>query len=104
MALKSRLNSVDGPGQAPVFPASHCRCLADFYREEFQKHHQCLELQREYYSEVAISQAEDALTRILQQIEQLCQRDDAVDLVSQLLRQFDSVTRLSAWTEPKQLI
>ena len=103
MALKSRLNNVDGPGQVPVFPVPECRCLADFYREEFQKHHQCLELQREYYSEFAISQAEDALARILQQIEQLCQRDDAHLVVSQLLRQFDSVTRLSAWTEPKQL-
>jgi hypothetical protein len=103
MALKSRLKSVDGPAPTTLFPASDCGCLVDFYREEFRKHHQCLELQREYYSEIAISQAEDALTRILQQIEQLCQRDDAPLLVSQLLRQFDSVTRLSAWTEPQQL-
>jgi hypothetical protein len=103
MTLKSRLNSVDGLGRAPVFPASDCRCLADFYREEFRKHHQCLELQREYYSEFAISQAEDAIARILQQIETLCQRDDADVVVSELLRQFDTVTRLSAWTEPQQL-
>ena len=103
MALKSRLTTVDVPGQPRSFSPSDCRCLADFYREEFRKHHQCLERQREYYSEIAISQAEDALGRILQQIEQLCQRQDANQLVAELLRQFDLVTKLSAWTEPKQL-
>jgi hypothetical protein len=103
MPLKSRLSTVDVPGQSRSFPRSDCRCLAEFYREEFRKHHQCLERQREYYSEVAISQAEDALALILQQIEQLCQRQDANQIVGELLRQFDLVTKLSAWTEPKQL-
>ena len=55
------------------------------------------------YSEVAIAQAESALARILQEMEQLCQREDACELVGQLLRQFDVVTKLSAWTEPRQL-
>ena len=103
MALKSRLTSVDVPGPALPLPVSECQCLAEFYREEFRKHHQCLERQREYYSECAIAQAEDALARILQQIEQLCQRQDANRLVGELLRQFDLVTKLSAWTEPRQL-
>jgi hypothetical protein len=103
MALKSRMTTVDVPGRPRSFSPSDCRCLADFYREEFRKHHECLELQREYYSEVAIAQAEDALARILQQIEQLCQRQDAQQIVGELLRQFDLVTKLSAWTDPKQL-
>jgi hypothetical protein len=103
MALKSRLTTVDVPGQPRSFSPSTCHCLAEFYREEFRKHHQCLERQREYYSEIAISQAEDALARILQQIEQLCQRQDADQIVGELLRQFDLVTKLSAWTEPRQL-
>jgi hypothetical protein len=103
MALKSRLSTADVPGQSRTFSRPDCRCLAEFYREEFRKHHQCLERQREYYSEVAISQAEDALALILQQIEQLCQRQDANQIVGELLRQFDLVTKLSAWTEPKQL-
>ena len=77
--------------------------MVEFFREEFRKHHQCLERQREYYSEVAITQAEEALARILQQMEELCQREDACELVGQLLRQFDVVTKLSAWTEPRQL-
>ena len=103
MALKSRLTSVDAPGQPRPLAGAPCNCLAEFFREEFLKHHQCLELQREYYSEGAIAQAEDALARILQEMEQLCQRDDACEFVGQLLRQFDVVTKLSAWTEPRQL-
>ena len=103
MALKSRLTSVDAPRQPRPLYGPPCQCMVEFFREEFRKHHQCLERQREYYSEVAITQAEDALARILQQMEQLCQREDACELVGQLLRQFDVVTKLSAWTEPRHL-
>lgn len=103
MASKSRLTTADVPGRPKTFPQTDCRCLVDFYREEFRKHRQCLERQREYYSDTAITQAEDALARILQQIEQLCQRKDASQVVGELLRQFDLVTKLSAWTEPRQL-
>ena len=103
MALKSRLTSVDAPRQPrPLFGPS-CQCLAEFFREEFRKHHQCLERQREYYSEVAIAQAETRSRAFSRQIEQLCQREDACEVVGQLLRQFDVVTKLSAWTEPRQL-
>jgi len=103
MTSKSRLPTVDVPRAKRPLYGPTCQCLAEFFREEFHKHHQCLELQREYYSDRAIAQAEEALTRILQQLEQLCQREDACEVVGQLLRQFDLVTRLSAWTEPKQL-
>lgn len=87
---------------APLWGSS-CQCLAAFYREEFLKHHACLERQREYYSDVAIRQAEEALDRILSQLEQLCQRDDACQMVGELLRKFDLVTKLSVWTEAGQL-
>ena len=80
-----------------------CSCLADFFREELLKHHRCLEQQREYYSDIAIAQAEEALSRILGQLDQLCQRDDACEFMNRLLRQFDAVTKLSAWTEPQHL-
>lgn len=80
-----------------------CHCLSAFFREEFVKHHQCLEQQREYFSELAIGQAEDVLTRILSQIDQLSQRDDACELIEELLRQLDQVTNLSAWTDPERL-
>lgn len=75
--------------------------LTDFYREEFIKHQRCLERQREYYSERAITDAEAALTRIIGQLEQLSAKEDASQLVSQLLRKFDVVTGLSAWTDPR---
>jgi hypothetical protein len=103
MTLKSRLTTADIPGPARPLFGSSCQCLADFYREEFRKHHACLERQREYYSEVAITQAEEALARAMEQLDQLCQREDACQKVGELLRMFDLVTNLSAWTDPDQL-
>src|SRR6187399_3270853 len=101
MDLKSHLTAAYGLGQANPLHVSSCRCMADFFREEFLKHHACLERQREYYSEVAITQAEEALTRIMGQLEQLCEREDACHMMGELLKKFDLVTRLSAWTDPE---
>jgi hypothetical protein len=75
--------------------------LTEFYREEFLKHQRCLEQQRPYYSERAISEVEIALTKIMGQLEQLCTKDNADQLVSSLLKKFDVVTNLSAWSDPK---
>jgi hypothetical protein len=61
-----------------------------------------LQRQRPYYSESAITDVEAALTRIMGQLEQLCSRDNADQVVSSLLKKFDVVTGLSAWSEPKQ--
>lgn len=80
-----------------------CQCLADFFRQELRKHHACLERQREYYSDGAISQAEDALARLMGQLESLCERDDACQMMGELLKKLDLVTKLSAWTDPGQL-
>lgn len=103
MILKSDL----APGVLAGHPQSlgdaPCECLADFFRQELRKHHACLERQREYYSDVAISQAEEALARIMEQLEQLCQREDACQMMGELLKKFDLVTKLSAWTEPGHL-
>ncbi len=77
--------------------------MADFYREEFLKHRQCLAQQREYYSEQAITDADAAIARILNRLEHLCAKDDADQLMSGLLRKFDSVTGLSAWSDPAKL-
>jgi hypothetical protein len=101
MALKDRVPSFESLGSPRPLHGPACQCLVDFFREEFQKHHRCLEEHREYYSELAIQQAEEALGKILQQLEVLSRRDDACELVGQLLRQFDSVTKLSAFTEPR---
>ena len=83
-------------------PTSAQRPLTEFYRQEFLKHQQCLQRQRPYYSESAITDVEAALTRIMGQLEQLCSKDNADQLVSALLKKFDVVTGLSAWSDPKQ--
>ena len=102
MASSHRLSSID-QNHLRALAGSPCHCLAEFFRQEFLKHHQCLQRQREYYSDAAIAQAEEALLRILGQVDHLCQRDDACELIGQLLRQLDVVTKLSAWTDPETL-
>ena len=77
--------------------------LSTFYREEFIKHHKCLQAQREYYSDQAISSAETALLKIISEMDRLSAKDNAEQLVAQLLREFDIVTGLSAWSEPDQV-
>jgi hypothetical protein len=87
---------------AGISSASATR-LTDFYRQEFLKHRRCLAAQREYFSERAISTADEALAKVLGQLDQLCAQDDADKLISGLLRQFNAVTGLSGWLDPTQL-
>ena len=63
MASRNRLSRILAdfrPQTEPVFYS-----LSTFYREEFVKCQRCLDEQREYYSELAVSQAEEALTVVL---------------------------------------
>ena len=50
-------------------PISAQHPIIEFYREEFIKHHRCLQEQRPYYSEGAIIDVETALTRILNELD-----------------------------------
>jgi len=86
----------------PVFglPLDRPAIITNFYREEFIKHQEVLHQHREYYSERAIVEVEAALTRTLARLEQLCSRDNADKVMSDLLRKFDVVTNLSAWSDP----
>ena len=84
-------------------PISAQHPVAEFYREEFIKHHRCLQRQRPYYSERAITDVETALTNVMSQLEQLSTQDNAPQVVSSLLKKFDVVTGLSAWSDPKHL-
>jgi len=77
--------------------------LSDFYREEFAKCQRCLDEQREFYSESTISDVEQALTRVMSQLDRLCSKADADKVVSDLLRQFDVVAGLSAWSDPRHV-
>ena len=85
------------------FSSASAPVLTDFYRQELIKHRQCLEAQREYFSPDAISTADQALTRVLGQLDQLCSQDDVDTLMSGLLRKFNAVTGLSGWLDPQQL-
>ncbi|MBI4486527.1 MAG: hypothetical protein HY655_11005 [Acidobacteria bacterium] len=82
-------------------PISAQHPLTEFYREELVKHHRCLQRQRPYYSESAITEVEIALMKTLGQLEQLCRCDNADEVVGSILKKFDVVTRLSAWSDPK---
>ena len=73
-----------------------------FYREELLKHWQCLDRQSDYYSERAITDVKEVLTRLMSEVDQLCARENGEQLVSRLLRKIDGVTRLSAWSDPKK--
>lgn len=99
--MAARFVSPAGVSSAPVSSAPVL--LADFYREEFIKHRVCLAQQREYYSERAITEADLAIARILNQLERICAKDDADQVMSTLLRKFDIVTGLSAWSDPQKL-
>jgi hypothetical protein len=83
-------------------PISAQHPVAEFYREEFARHRRCLQQQRPYYSESAITDVEAALTKVMGQLEQLSSQDNAPQLVSSLLKKFDVVTGLSAWSDPRQ--
>ena len=74
--------------------------LTEFYREEFLKHHKCLQAQREYFSAQAIENAETALLKIIADLDRLSAETNAEQLVAQLLKEFDVVTGLSGWSDP----
>lgn len=92
----SRFLTDSRPPCDPVFYS-----LSTFYREEFLRCQRCLEAQREHYSEHAISDVERALTQVMSQLDRLCREERADQVVSHVLRQFDLVTGLSAWADPR---
>jgi len=83
-------------------PISAQHPILEFYREEFLKHQRCLQQQRAYYSESAITDVEAALSKIINKLEQLATQENAPQLIGSLLKKFDVVTGLSSWSDPKQ--
>ena len=100
-ASRNRISRFLTDSRPPCDPVIHS--LSNFYREEFLKCQRCLDQQREFYSEHAITEVERALTRVMGQLDRLCAHADADEVVSRLLRQFDTVTRLSVWSDPRQI-
>lgn len=85
---------IDRPGPSPSSP------IIEFYKEEFLKHQRCLQEQREFFSAQAIKNVESALLRIISQVDKLSTKEDANQVVAELLREIDVVTKLSAWSDP----
>ena len=98
---RNRLSRFLTDSRPPCEPVFHS--VSNFYREEFLKRQRCLDEQREFYSERAIHDVEQALIKVIGQLDRLCTRDNADEVVGKLLRQFDVVTGLSAWTDPRQI-
>jgi hypothetical protein len=94
----SRFLTDSRPACEPVFYSR-----SNFYREEFLKCQRCLDQQREYYSERTIDDVEQALRKILNQLDHLCTSSDADQVVSQLLSQFNIVTGPNSWTDPRHV-
>lgn len=86
---------------SPLSLTSAQHPITEFYREEFIKHRRCLQEQRDYYSEGAITDVEAALNRIMGQLETLCTKDNANQVLSSLLKKIDVVTGLSGWSDPR---
>lgn len=87
----------DRPGPSPT------TTLTEFYREEFIKHQRCLQQQREYFSPQALQRVETALVKVISQVDALSAKADADQVIAKLLREFDLVTRLSAWSDPNKV-
>ena len=100
-ASRNRLSRFLTDSRPPCEPVIHS--LSNFYREEFLKRQRCLEQQREFYSERAINDVERALVKVIGQLDRLCTKDNADEVVGNLLRQFDVVTGLSAWSDPRHV-
>jgi hypothetical protein len=96
---RSRLSRFLADSRPQCDPVFHS--VSDFYREEFVKCRRCLEQQREFYSADAITDVERALAKVMSQLDRLCTEADADQVVSRLLREFDVVTGLSAWSDPR---
>ena len=100
-APRNRLSRFLTDSRPPCEPGFHS--LSNFYREEFLKRQSCLEQQREFYSKRAVDDVEKALLKVIGQLDRLCTKDNADEVVGKLLRQFDVVTGLSAWTDPRHV-
>jgi hypothetical protein len=100
-APRNRLSRFLTDSRPPCDPVIHT--VSNFYREEFVKRQQRLEAQREFYSERAINDVEQALVKVIAQLDRLCSKENADEVVGRLLRQFDVITGLSAWTDPRQV-
>jgi hypothetical protein len=48
-----------------------------------------------------VAEVDAALARVMRRLDTLCRRQDCDRVVSELLKKFDALTGLSAWSDPK---
>lgn len=77
--------------------------LAEFYREELERCHRCLQSQRDGYSHCTVAQVESALGQVMDQLEVLCRQGQADRVVSGILRHFSAVATHHSWTDGRFL-
>lgn len=88
----------------PVEPLPRVSLLAEFYREELQRCHRCLDSQRDCYSHHTVACVEDALGKVMAQLEVLCRQGTADRVVSGILDQFSHVTAArQTWADDRFL-
>ena len=111
--IAERLHNVTPPntiviaaGDADYVPAvaRAQREIADFYRVEFQKHRARLSERRRLYGESTYKQVDDALGRLLAEIDLVVGLENFEDLAGQLLAKIDSITHLSSRRTPSRRI
>ena len=72
------------------------KSISDFYREEFLRHKSRLECQRTFFSEGTYEEIEGVLTRIIAEMDRICEVENFEELASHLLQRIDIVTNLSS--------
>ena len=70
--------------------------IADFYKEEFQRHKCRLEIQRPFFAEKTYDEIESVLNKIIDEMERICEVENFEELASNLLHRIDVVTNLSS--------
>lgn len=73
--------------------------LAEFYREELERCHRCLQSQRDCYSHCTITEVESALDQVMAQLEVLCRQGEADRVVSCILQHFAAVAARRPWAD-----
>lgn len=85
----------------PCRPISALHPITEFYRQELARHHRCLQQQRPYFSESAITDAEAALSRMMGELDDLCAMGTVADVMEPFLKQIDLITGLSSSTDSR---
>ena len=74
-----------------------------FYRQQLCRHWQCVEQQRDCYSDKAVADIARALSKLMLSVDSLCDDERGHKVVAQLLFKIDGVTRLSSWSKQPRI-